>query len=118
MNVNPITVSVACIAIGFINVLLNIFIKRAADQPGGFWSNISSITFVMAFLVGTLSLVSIFSLYSLKVDLGRAILLMGAASIVGGSVIAIILFDADFSSLEFVILALIAVFYIIRLFNA
>ena len=79
---------------------------------------ISSTAFLLAFLVGTISLLSIFSLYSLKIELGRAILLMGAASIVGGSLIAVIFFNTTLTSSEYAILALISVLYEYRMFGS
>ena len=115
MGSNSLLIGAVCVAIGLLNVFLNISIKRAADQSGGFWENFFSLPFLFAFFVGVVSLTSIFTLYSLKVDLGRGILLMGASSIVGGSLIGLVFFGSDLKSWEKGLLALIALFYILKM---
>lgn len=107
-------VAVACFIVGVTNVFLNYLVQRAASQDGEALQNLFSLSFLAAFCVGVVSLLFLFLLYSSRVELGRAILLMGATSIVGGSLFGLAVSSAKFSMIEWALLGLISLFYVAR----
>ncbi len=52
-----------------------------------------------------------------RIDLARAILLMGALSILGGAVIGVVLFDNRLDAVESGIFGLLAILYAYRLYK-
>ncbi len=110
------TVVIFIIIVGVANIALNIFISKAATLHTSYFEAMKSTTFMIAFLIGTFSILSMLYLYYSKVDLGRAILLMGATSIIGGSLYGILFHGNKFDWAEIVILVFIGSLYSYRLF--
>lgn len=75
----------AIILVGFLNIAFNVWTRKAAAESDSWLEGILSFPFAVAFTIGTASLLTLFTLYSTKIQLGRAILLMGAVSIIGGT---------------------------------
>jgi hypothetical protein len=73
------------ITVGMLNIALNVHVKKAALLSLPPTSVAKSGQFWLAFLVGCLSFVGLFFLYSSRIELARAIPLIGVVSIVGGS---------------------------------
>lgn len=79
------TIGLLCL-IGTINIAFNYAIYEAA-QSGKTWSQaVFTIPFALAFALGSTSLCALLFLYTSGIYLGRAILLMGVVSIIGGSI--------------------------------
>ncbi len=70
---------------------LNIFVKSVADKHETVFSAVFSKDMGIAFFFGVMSFSALFFLYFSRIDLGRAILLMGAVSILGGFLFSMLL---------------------------
>lgn len=114
MSIGSYWVPIAAIFVGLVNVALNFWIRSAAQQSDSVIDNILSAKFLTAFFLGLVSLSCLFFLYSLKADLGRAILLAGAVSILGGCLFSMLHFNIGFTVSEKAILFLIAAFYVMQ----
>jgi hypothetical protein len=104
--------------VGLINVALNVAIQAAATQDGKFLDNLLSEKFVAAFFVGMCSILCIYSIYFFRIQLGPAIILMGAASILVGTSIGVFWYGNSLSFWEWGLLASIAMLYLGRIFIA
>jgi hypothetical protein len=78
---------------------------------------IGCVSLIAAFVIGCVSLITLYTLYRSGIQLGRAILLMGAVSIVGGTLYGL---WADpklkLHVTEWIILLLMTLFFIYRIF--
>lgn len=112
----PLTiVLIAAVSIGSIG--LNILLKKTADKADNFVTAVLSQDFAVAFFVGTCTALLMLAVYLMKIDLARAILLMGALSILGGAVVGVVLFDNRLDAIEWGIFGLLAILYAYRLYK-
>jgi hypothetical protein len=77
------------LSVGALNVAFNFQAERAAQSARSWSDGIVSWQFLKLFLIGCASLVALYSLYLHQVTLARGILLMGATSILGGTIFAL-----------------------------
>lgn len=104
--------SVLCVAIA--NVAMNILVRSAAVQSPSYSRALTSRTFALALVVGTCSVVTLLLVYRLNVNLSQGILLMGAASIVGGSLIGVFVFRTSLHAIEWLLLAVMVLLFVFR----
>jgi len=100
------------------NILLNINIQKTAKNSSSFTDAILSGSFATSFVIGMFSITSLLALYLTGVNLARGILMMGAFSIVGGSLYGVLLQNNTLSNLEWIMLALIFFIFSYRLYIA
>ena len=74
------------LAVPLINIVLNTLVQATAQLGKPYFPSIFSWPFFAAYMVGTVSILTMLALYQTGVSLGSGILLMGAVSIVGGAV--------------------------------
>ena len=110
------SVVVFILIVGVANIALNIFVNKAATLHETYFVALKSTTFFIAFLIGAFAVLSMLYLYNSKIDLGRAILLMGATSIIGGSLYGVFCMGNKFDLIEIIILFVIGSLYFYRLF--
>lgn len=107
------------VLVGFINVALNVTV-RAAARPSTALMNLlgSEYTWIMlliiAFLIGSTSLIAMFFFYRLEGNLARGLILMGTVSIVVGSVVAMILSGSVVDRIEIILLGTLSVLFLFR----
>ena len=100
------------IFIGVVNIVLN---KRVvvAGKLGTFKEAFFSIEFLIAFLVGTISILGLLFFYStLKQNMAQGLILMGATSIIGGAFYGIIFDKNSLSTMEWGMLIILCLFYL------
>ena len=104
------------LSVGVLNVLLNVWARKSAVEADTWASGFLSWKFGLTFLIGCGSLLALYTLYYSKINLGRAILLMGVVSIVGGTLYGIVVpprHNPDTN--EYVILGSIFAFFLYRM---
>ncbi len=95
--------------VSILNVFLNLSLKKTAGAGEGLYESIMSGGFVVCLLIGLLSFSGLFALYSTGITLSRGILLMGAISILGGSLYGVFLHGEKLHVSEWMIFCLLAV---------
>ena len=100
------------IFVGILNIALNSWVKKAAEASSSFTEALLSHSFIIAFVIGLCSILCLLAVYSSKISLSSGILFMGATSIVGGSLYGVLVRGEKLPILEWIILVLIAVFYV------
>lgn len=105
-------------AVPLLNIVLGTLARSAGTAPISYWSALRSPAFAAAFAVGTISLLCLVALYKEGVPLYQGFLLMGALSIIGGTLWGVILAAATPTISEWMLLALIAAVLSLRLWNA
>jgi len=104
---------VLALLVALLNVLLHIC---AVTTTGSLTDRLASRWFVLAFSLGALSLCSIFAFYANGgPNLARGLLLMGSASIIGGTLFGVTFRSQRLEPVEWLLFALIAAFYFSRL---
>lgn len=78
------------VLVGIINIVLNSWVKRAADAAPSYSLSIFSKDFGIAFSIGICSILCLLLVYKHQISLGRGLLLMGATSILGGVLWAVL----------------------------
>jgi multidrug transporter EmrE-like cation transporter len=111
MSYNSLQMLVPVIVVGLANIALNVFAKAAASQGRSFSSAVSSGSFVLALLAGSISLTGLLWVYQSRVGLASAILLMGAISIVGGALVGIFFYGNRLHPVEIGLLFVIAILF-------
>lgn len=101
-----------------LNIILNTLTARVAKDTDSLWQAVSSSTFFLTILVGTASVTSLVLLYKSGVALPRGILLMGAMSILGGSLWGMYHTGLKFTATEWGLFASIAAFMAARLYQS
>jgi len=104
--------AVVCVAMA--NVGMNILVRRAAVQSETYGRALTSGSFALALLVGTCSILTLLLVYRLNVNRSQGILLMGAMSIVGGSLIGVSFFGNRLHQAEWLLLAAITLLFAVR----
>jgi hypothetical protein len=106
----------SCVA--FANILLNLFASKAASEAHTFFAVFRSGSFFIAFFVGITSLLLMCSLYfvgrSNLFGMANGVLLMGAISIVGGTLVGFFFRGSDVHWSEWVLMSLILIFVGVR----
>ena len=104
------------VAVSILNVALNLSLKRTAGSGETLLQTIMSGPFVGCLLIGLLSFSSLFALYSTGITLSRGILMMGAVSILGGSLYGVLIYDEKLHASEWLIFSLLTVLLAYRWF--
>jgi hypothetical protein len=95
--------------IGCLNIILNLLAKRAAAKSISWFDGLLSSSFIAAFFIGCLSISLMVLFYRNAGDsLARGLILMGAVSIVGGSVFSIFVLHQSIDPIEKMIICAIA----------
>jgi predicted neutral ceramidase superfamily lipid hydrolase len=105
---------VVCVAVA--NIVMNILVRRAALESGGYLRGLGSLSFLVALAAGTCSILTLLLVYRLNINLAQGILLMGAASIIGGSIIGFVVFRDRLHPIELTLLIAIAFLFVLRWF--
>lgn len=103
-------------AVSVLNVALNLCLKKTAAVPGGASQVLMSRSFMYSFAVGIFSFLSLLALYSTGVTLSRGILMMGAVSILGGSLYGVFFYHETLHLSEWIIFSLLALLLAYRWF--
>lgn len=101
--------------VAIINVSLNANIKRTALQDETFSGALFSVNFILCFIIGICSLLLLLAVYQSGVNLARGILLMGAISILGGTIFGVLVKQNKLDTIEWVIFFTIAALYAYKL---
>ncbi len=104
------------ITVSILNIFLNLSLKKTAGTGDGLYQSIMSGAFVVCLLIGLLSFSSLFALYCTGITLSRGILMMGAISILGGSLYGVCLHGEKLHASEWVIFFFLAVLLAYRWF--
>ncbi|HEY2091318.1 MAG TPA: hypothetical protein VGJ81_05485 [Thermoanaerobaculia bacterium] len=104
----------AVLAVAAANIGLNFFVRRAAAGTRTYSEALFSGRFATALCIGSASILLLLLVYRFDVNLAQGILLMGAASIVGGSLISVWLFGNKLRSEEWVLLLAIGALFAFR----
>jgi hypothetical protein len=118
MKMNRLTfLFIICVAIA--NIALN-YAVRAAAQKSGFvyFRALLSYSFIWAFLLGTMSLLLLLRVYSSGIPLAGGIAMMGAISIVGGSLWARVSNNSQLDIAEWLIIGLPLALFVYRIIKA
>lgn len=107
-------IPILAITVAVLNISLNVWIRKAAVSTNSAFEAFFSKPFLISFLIGTASICALTFLYSSKVELGRAIIMMGAISIVGGAVYSIVLTNYKPDIFEIFILGALSSLFIYR----
>ena len=101
-----------------LNIGLNTSIKITANHSQTFWGALGSLGFLISFLVGIALMLSLLGLYSSGIGLARAILIMGAISILGGGLFGVFFYHETLSAVEWLLFFVLSVLLLYRLFFA
>ena len=99
------------LAVGLLNVIFNIQMRRAAIELNGAFG----IQLLLPFTLGCLSFTSLYFLYAQGIILARGITLMGAVSILGGAAYGTIIQGNRLDTIERVLLIGIGTLLLYRL---
>ena len=98
-------------AVGLLNIAFNVNARIAASAANSWYEGLFTFRFFFYFLIGFTSLLALYTLYFQGIALPRAILLMGAISIIGGTVYGLIK-GQRLDNIELsILLALVALFF-------
>jgi glucan phosphoethanolaminetransferase (alkaline phosphatase superfamily) len=106
------------ISVGLVNIAFNAQAQRAAKSAESWGQGVISLEFLLLFVIGCVSLLLLYTLYSLQVPLARAILLMGAVSIVGGTMFGIAFRGNRIDAIEWCLFGVITLLLCYRLFRS
>lgn len=100
---------------GLLNIALNVAVRAAGKKSGSirFLDSLFSREFGIALAVGTASVLCLLLVHRSELNLPQAIALMGAVSIVGGSLFGL-LRGQTLRPIEVVLVVVIAVLFVIR----
>ncbi len=104
------------VAVSVLNVALNLSLKKTAGSVDSLSQTIMSGSFVGCLLIGLLSFSSLFALYATGITLSRGILMMGAVSILGGSLFGVFFYNERLHPSEWLIFCLLALLLAYRWF--
>ncbi len=96
------------------NIGLHVLLLRAASGARTYQDALFSRRFAVAFLVGTVTALLMLGVYVSRVELARAIVLMGALSILGGAAVGLLFFRDRLDPVEWALLTLMALLYVYR----
>lgn len=110
-------VLIIALIVSVLNIILNINISNTAKQHTFWASAFISKEFLISLLIGSASVSTLLYLYTLNASVGKAMILMGAASIIGGVCYGIIRQNYSPATFEVILLVLILLVYTSRLFK-
>jgi multidrug transporter EmrE-like cation transporter len=116
-DMNVLAWILAC-AVGLVNIAFNVQAQRAAGTAETWGEGMASVQFLLLFLIGCASLLLLYTLYCQQVPLARAILLMGAVSIVGGTLFGIVVRGNQLDTIEWCLIGAITLLFCYRLFRS
>jgi hypothetical protein len=100
------------------NILLNTFTSKAAAESEAWLKTFGTLSFGLAFIIGTISLLLMTTLYHVgrqsAFGMANGILLMGALSIIGGTLVGYFFRGSTVHWSEWTLLVLIACFITVR----
>ncbi len=96
------------------NICLNYFVRNSVDNNLTIGRNIISKDFLLAFTVGVISIICLLQVYRSNVNLAQGILLMGAISIIIGSIFSAVYFKQKYTIIEMLILIVLSLLIIYR----
>jgi len=103
------------VMVGGLNVLMNYLVKGAAEGSDSGIAGLYSLSFIAAFFVGCASITTMFFFYRVAGDsLARGLILMGAVSTVGGSILSVYVLHHEIDRIEQAILFVIATLLIFK----
>lgn len=102
------------LAVPAANILLNIAAQATIKPGASYLDALTSKAFVLAFCVCLTSLLAMVAAYQQGLSLGQGILFMGAVSIVGGSIIAMVKDGKLLAYEELFLLAAIVLLFVYR----
>ena len=97
-----------------LNISLNTSIKNTAYNADTLISAIGSHGFLISFFIGMALMLCLLCLYSTGITLSRAILFMGAISILGGSLFGVLFFNETLNRIEWLLFSMLSVLLIYR----
>ena len=105
------------IIVSILNIAFNIWLQKAAKYSNfNFMDGLLSYNFMVAMLIGTLSALTLLLLYSNRVQLASGVLLMGAISILGGSLFGVLYFNNKLHVTEWAIFFVLSILLIFRFY--
>lgn len=104
------------VAVSVLNVALNLCLKKTTAGAVGIPQAWLSWGFIGCLFIGLLSFSGLFALYSTGITLSRGILMMGAISILGGSLYGVVFFKERLQPVEWGIFLLLTLLIIYRWF--
>jgi hypothetical protein len=106
------------ITVGLLNIAFNVQAQRTAEYADSWPEGLLSFHFFLLFVIGCVSLLVLYTLYSQQVPLARAVLLMGAISILGGTMFGIIVRGNRLDGIEWCLVVAISLLFCYRLFRS
>lgn len=105
---------IAAYGLALFVAFLNIYLHVLASGAAGSWNQrLLSKQFLLAFAVGSLSLIAIFVFYyAAGSNVARGLLLMGSASIIGGSLYGIVILGNRLELIDGLLFALLSAVYL------
>ncbi|WP_425254428.1 hypothetical protein ACPJXG_12370 [Janthinobacterium sp. NFX145] len=100
--------------IPILNIILNTLASKTAKESEDFISAMTSPSFFLTILIGTSSVICMITLYRSGIPLPKGILLMGAMSILIGSLWGIWHSKVNFTTVEWLLYASILIFMAMR----
>jgi fluoride ion exporter CrcB/FEX len=101
-------------SVGIINVIINIFLSRSAKTSDSFPTAIFNINFLIALIVGMLSILAILYVYKSNLNLAQGVILMGAISIIIGTIYGVVFQNNKISVVEMLIFIILILLYFVR----
>lgn len=98
-----------------LNISLNTSVKSTANNAGTYIEAIRSHEILLPFLIGILLIGCMLGLYFTGINLSRAILTMGAISILGGSLFGVYYYNETLHIVEWLLFAAISGLLLYRL---
>ena len=103
------------LAASITNILLNNSLKKVAtDSNENILNAITSGKIILPFLIGMVSLFLLLTVYCSGLNLARGILLMGATSIICGTLFGVFCGKGSLSNIEWLIFSAILILYIFK----
>ena len=93
------------ISVGIINLMLNMAVKKSANVNESFSSSVCSLNFLLAYAIGTVSVLTMLYFYynATKMNIAQAMLLMAASSAVSSVVIDKLYYKASLPIFEWIV---------------
>lgn len=98
------------------NIAFNMNLKEAANRSGSFGKALLSKQFLFSVLIGTGTMLGLLLFYLSGIDLARGFLLIGAFSIVGGTLFGVFFYKEKLLLIEWLLISVIGVLMLYRFF--
>lgn len=107
-----------CIVVGALNVCMHFFVKKSADSKIPFYKINMDSNFSFAILCGLISVFCIMTIYNSKeVSITQGILVMGASSILIGSLLGLIVQGNKLEHIDILVLVALCIYYTSKITN-